>query len=391
MNCADGFVPGARLTLQPYCAGALSGRRFAAKDLFQIKGYGTGFGNPDWLATHAPAEQTATLLEILLGSGAQLCGKTITDELAYSLVGDNLHYGAPLNPAAPERFAGGSSCGSASVVASGEVDFALGTDTAGSIRIPASHCGLFGFRPTHSVLSMAGVLPLAPGFDTVGWVARDAQTFVEVGHALLGASAPLPTGPLTLGIARSAFDRVNPTCREMLWDAAQRLAKKLQAPRVVVLEHPLALETLAATFRVLQAQAAWEQHGDWITNLRPRIAEDVAARFEWGASLQPQTVVSARVDAGRHREWIDALFDRVDILIWPTAAELAPRRGSSQEERSIYRRQVLLLTAMSSLAGLPEATLPLCRIEGAPMGVSLIARRGCDIRLLQFVQSVYCC
>src|SRR5262245_20127130 len=154
--------------------GPLAGLTFAAKDLFDIAGSRVCAGNPDWLRTHAPAEKTAPAVQILLGAGATLVGKTLTDELAFSMSGENIHYGTPLNPAAPDRIPGGSSSGSASATASKLVDFALGTDTSGSIRVPASYCGLFSMRPTHGRISCQGVVPLAPSFDTIGWFARDA-------------------------------------------------------------------------------------------------------------------------------------------------------------------------------------------------------------------------
>jgi amidase len=168
--------------------GPLAGRRFAVKDLFAIAGHRACFGNPDWLSTHWAAEATAPVITWLLDAGAALVGTTVTDELAFSLTGENPHYGTPPNPAAPGRVPGGSSSGSASAVAGGLVDFALGTDTGGSVRVPASHCGIFGFRPTHGAVSPAGVLPFSPSFDTVGWFARDADTLAAVGDRLFPAT-----------------------------------------------------------------------------------------------------------------------------------------------------------------------------------------------------------
>ena len=153
--------------------GALAGRRFAVKDVFEVAGRVACFGNPTWLATHAPAAATAPALRALMGAGAHLAGYTVTDELAFSLTGVNAFYGTPVNPASPGRVPGGSSSGSASAVAGGLCDFALGTDTGGSVRVPASHCGVFGFRPSHGAIPLTGVLPFAPRFDTVGWFARD--------------------------------------------------------------------------------------------------------------------------------------------------------------------------------------------------------------------------
>jgi amidase len=172
------YLPGA-------ATGPLAGLTFAAKDLFDVAGYVACAGNPDWLRTHAPAGKTAPVVQTLLEAGATLMGKTVTDELAFSMSGENIHYGTPINPAAPARIPGGSSSGSASATASKLVDFALGTDTSGSIRVPASYCGLFSLRPTHGRISCQGVIPLAPSFDTVGWVARDATLLQRIGEVLL--------------------------------------------------------------------------------------------------------------------------------------------------------------------------------------------------------------
>ncbi len=190
------FVPGPRAERAPLGVGRLSGLTFAVKDLFDLAGTTTSFGNPDWAATHAPAVATAPVVLALLQAGARLAGKTKTQELAYGLTGENIWHGTPTNPAAPARFPGGSSCGSAAAVAGGLVDFALGSDTGGSVRIPASYCGLFGIRPTHGAISLAGACPLAPSFDTPGWFTRSASLLTGVGEVLLAGPRHVAEGPL---------------------------------------------------------------------------------------------------------------------------------------------------------------------------------------------------
>ena len=137
-------------TLKGSGAGPLAGSTFAVKDAFHIEGARTGFGQPDWLRSHPPARVTATAVKQVLAAGADMVGKTHCDELCYSLTGENVHFGTPVNVNAPGRVPGGSSNGSAAAVAGGLVDFALGTDCGGSIRIPASYCGIIGLRPTHA-------------------------------------------------------------------------------------------------------------------------------------------------------------------------------------------------------------------------------------------------
>src|SRR5271155_634032 len=193
------FVPGPRLTVAPTAAGPLSGLTFAVKDLIDVAGTPTGGGNPDWLKAQEPAATSAPAVEALLAAGATLYGKTITDELAFGLEGVNAHYGTPVNPACPDRIPGGSSSGSGVAVAAGLVDFALGTDTGGSVRVPASFVGVFGFRPTHGAVSTAGVLPFAPSYDTVGWFARDAGVLRRVGETLLGPATDVSLHRLVRG------------------------------------------------------------------------------------------------------------------------------------------------------------------------------------------------
>ncbi|MGY3574847.1 amidase family protein [Bradyrhizobium sp. USDA 4504] len=189
------FVPGPIIQRGPNRSGPLSGLTFAVKDLFDVAGTVTGCGNPDWAATHEVEEADAWAVDHLLGAGAALTGKTITDEISLGLLGINKFYGTPLNPRAPDRVPGGSSSGSASAVAGGLVDIALGTDSGGSVRVPSCFCGLYGLRPTHGRISVAGMMTQAPSFDTVGYFARDATTFARVGAVLLGEQVPdaLPT------------------------------------------------------------------------------------------------------------------------------------------------------------------------------------------------------
>src|SRR6476620_10438368 len=179
-----------QFTLPPTKDGPLSGLTFAVKDLIDVAGHHTGCGNPAWRDMHPPASVSAVCVEQLLAAGARCEGKTITDELAFSLLGENHFYGTPLNPAAPDRVTGGSSNGSASAVACEIVDFALGTDTGGSVRIPASNCGIWGWRPSHGLISVAGVMPFSPTLDTVGVFTRSAELLQRVATVLLATDGP---------------------------------------------------------------------------------------------------------------------------------------------------------------------------------------------------------
>src|SRR3954451_20108750 len=187
--------------------GPLRRLTFAVKDLIDVAGYRTGCGNPTWLATHPPASVSAVCVEQLLAAGAQCEGKTITDEFAFSLLGENFHYGTPLNPAAPERVPGGSSSGSASAVACGCVDFAIGTDTGGAVGVPASNCGIWGWRPSHGLISVAGVMPFAPTLDTVGVFTRSGTLLEQVAGVLLATELGAPASSVgAIHLVREAFE-----------------------------------------------------------------------------------------------------------------------------------------------------------------------------------------
>ena len=280
------FVPGSGIHRKSQSQGPLSGLTFAAKDIYDLEGAVTGCGNPDWAATHPPAKADAWAVTELLRAGADLVGKTITDELAYSLNGQNAHYGTPTNVNAPGRIPGGSSSGSAAAVAGGLVDCALGSDTGGSVRIPASYCGLYGLRPTHGRLSLQGVMPLAPSFDTVGWFARDARTFREVGRALFDS---LPQGKTELRhllLAEDVFGLLDAAVAAELHPLVQALEGRFgQARRVSAL--PSAdWQDLMLTFRLLQAHEIQQQHKDWILETRPTFGPEVAERFSWALSIR---------------------------------------------------------------------------------------------------------
>lgn len=259
-------------------AGPLAGLTFGAKDLFHIAGARTGFGQPDWLRTHAPATQTAVAVERLLAAGADMVGKTFTDELAYSLTGENVHYGTPVNTAAPDRIPGGSSNGSAAAVAGGLVDFALGSDCGGSVRLPASYCGILGMRPSHGRVSLEGAIPFGPSFDVAGWFARDPEIFEAVGRVLLNDQTT-PDPPVRLRYAADAFAMVDGSVTDALAGPVALAADEIGARGTVTVSD----ENLGAwmeVFRTLQAAEVWTNHGAWVTATRPALGPGVKERFE---------------------------------------------------------------------------------------------------------------
>jgi amidase len=372
------FLPGPRLTKEPSAAGPLDGLTFAAKDLFDVEGALTGCGNPDWAASHAPATRDAWAVRRLLERGARLVGKTVTDEISLGLLGANRFFGAPVNPIAPDRYPGGSSSGSAVAVAAGEVDFALGSDTGGSVRTPASFLGLYGLRPSHGAIPTDGLMTQAPSFDTVGYFARDAALFARVGAALLpeGAAAPIEA----ILIATDALDRCDPQIREAAAAAIGRLAGRFAESRPIALADEGFARWNAEHCR-LQHPEFSETFQPWLDAVNPRLSFGVARALAL-ARLIP---AAEREAARRFRAEVRA---RVDTLIagralcFATMPILPPPLSASLAEMGEADQRIVDLTCIAGLTGLPQVSLPLARVGGLPVGVSFVGPRGSDRALL---------
>ena len=361
--------------------GPLRGLTFAVKDVFDIAGHRTGNGNPVWLETHPPATRTASSVERLLAAGAQMIGKTHTDEMTYSLNGENVHYGTPTNPRAPGRIPGGSSSGSAVAVAGGVADFALGTDCGGSIRLPASYCGIFGIRPTHGLVPADGVVDLAASFDTVGWFARDAQTLRRVGEVLLPTT---PFAPKRLLIADDAFAFVGPEVSAALAAAVGRLKAALADHRHVRVyaSEPAAWSGI---FRVLQGSEIWRRHGDWIEAHNPSFGPGIAERFRWARTIDPAEVERLRPQREAVARRMAELLGGDALLCLPTAPGIAPKLATPPDELEVFRARAFGLLSIAGLARLPQVALPLATMGGCPLGLSLIGPSGCDRGLLDWL------
>jgi amidase len=361
--------------------GLLAGLSFAAKDVFDIAGTRTGYGHPTWLETHPPAETTAEAVRLVLGAGAKLVGRTISDELCYSLSGENFHFGTPINPKAPDHIPGGSSSGSAAAVAGGLADFALGTDCGGSVRVPASYCGIFGMRPTHSRVSLDGVFPFAKSFDCAGWFARDPDVLMRVGRVLLGERTP-PSPFHRLLIAEDAFERADAPVREAFAPIIAALERRVGRAHRITLSRS-GLETWFETFRVVQASEIWHSFGKWVEAEQPRFGPGVRERLEIAASITEEQAAEAR---SRRREIIGELEAAImpgDVVCLPTTPRAAPLRGSHLTEvEVVQRQQAMALLCTAGLGGLPQISLPGAEVAGTPVGLSIIARRGADIDLL---------
>jgi amidase len=367
--------------------GSLSGLTFAVKDIFDVAGHRTGFGHPDWLATHLPAQQTAPVIVRLLAAGARMIGRTHCDELCYSLTGENVHYGMPVNVKAPGRVPGGSSSGSAAAVAGQLVDFAIGTDCGGSVRIPASYCGIFGMRPTWGQVALEGAIPFGPSFDVAGWFARNAALMEKVGHALL-KDCQEPPRPKRLLVARDAFALVEGGVVEALRPQVSRLEQLIGRCEEIELS-PTGLVGWFETFRTIQAAEVWASVGHWINELRPKLGPGVKERIAWAATVTPQMLAQANERRAEVGLRIERLLEPEDVLCLPTSPRVAPLRGTPLCKIEIdYRHQAMCLLCISGLAGLPQLSLPMAQLDGLPLGLSLVGRRGADTMLLRIASQL---
>ncbi|MGJ0508574.1 MAG: amidase [Methylocystis sp.] len=361
--------------------GPLSGSTFVVKENIDVAGKVSTNGHPQWAASHAPARSNAAVVDRLLAAGARLVGKTHMDEMAYSLMGANPHYGTPINPSAPDRHSGGSSSGSAVAVAAALVNFALGTDTAGSCRAPAAFCGVFGFRSSHGAIPMDGVVPLAPSLDVIGWFARDVARMGTVGDVLLPPDKD-HAGFDEAVMFIDAFSNVGTAFAEAAAPAIDML--KGGHWREGRLDEEF-FKTALAHFRNLQAFEAWASHGAWIQAEHPTFGKGVEERFAIASKVTLDQKRAAEAFREEARKRVDALLGDKGFLVMPTAPFRSPLLSESEEELDAKRYQMMRLFLIASYFSLPQISLPL-PTSGAPVALSFVGRRGSDRQLLALAQ-----
>ncbi len=383
----NAFVPDSNAYLPGSDIGPLSGLTFAAKDIFDIAGHVTGCGNPYWLATHGPAEANAWVVQRPVDAGAAMVGKTITDELTRGIFGENMHYGTPVNPNAPGRVPGGSSSGSASAVAGHLVDFALGSDTGGSVRVPSSFCGLFGLRPTHGRIPLDGMLLQAPTFDTIGWFARDTETFARVGSVIMPPGNATPR-PQRLVIAEDAWDLAEPATRQALETALVKIGALFANSSTLRLS-PTSLEEWSGHQQVLQSREAWESARDWIDQVNPTFSFEVSDRYVTARSVTDEQIVTAQAGRDAVTARMNEVFDGGDVVVClPTTVSPAPLLGQRVSERHTLRLRNSALTSIAGNTGRPQISLPLAEVDGLPVGLSLLGDYGADEQLIALAREI---
>lgn len=368
----------------PSSAGKLCGLSLAVKDLFHIAGINTSAGNPQWLDTHDIPQNTSSIVESLINSGASFVGKTITDELAYSLNGINQHYGMPINHKAKNRIIGGSSSGSAAAVVNKEADIGLGTDTGGSIRVPSSYCGLFGIRTTHGVLSTDNMVALAPSFDTVGWMTRDIDTLLSVAEVLLPTSKQTVNQQSEVGFANQLFQQSS-----FEIEATQWADNHLTGYEILNDLLPYSfLSNASETFKILQGWEIWQTHKHWLTTNKPKIADDIQARLDWCEQITEKEYAHALDQQSYFKTKIASLMSDYSAIVLPTAPGPAPKIETESQHLAEYRDKLLSFTCLAGLTGQPQVHLPLFQYEQAPVGLSILGRKNSDIDLIRFARNI---
>jgi amidase len=386
MEDIGAFVPGPRARIVGKAGGPLSGLTFAAKDLFDVAGVPTGGGNHDWPTGRAIPTQHSWAVQTLLDAGATLIGKTITDEVSLGILGENAFDGTPVNVRAPGRVPGGSSSGSAAAVAAGLCDTALGTDTGGSVRVPASFCGLYGIRPTHGRINVAGMMPQAPTSDTTGWFARDATTFSKVSAVMLGEqiSQALPT---RLVVAVDAFGFAGANVAAALQPMVHRLAALVGHGREDIMAPP-GLSVWARAQRTLQPFEAYTTFKAWLDERNPRFAFSVARALVMGSMIPESERGWAALMRQEARGRMAHLLPEGTILCLPTTPFPAPLRGQPLSALDPLRDRITCLCAQGGLAGHPQVSLPGATVDGLPVGLSIIGPRGSDATLVAVARAL---
>jgi amidase len=367
-------------------SGILAGLRLGVKDIFDVEGYRTGCGNPEKFAEAAPAVRSASCVKVLLDSGARFAGKTVTDELVFSLMGQNVHFPFPVNPKAPGRVTGGSSCGSAAAVAGGLADIALGSDTGGSVRAPASFCGLIGLRTTQGRIPIDGAMPLASSLDTVGWFAADIEIYEAVGKILLGRDAF--RGLLTRAVTLDTMETYVAGPDEAAEYTRMKALVGLPFTARETLPFTSSPDELYSCFRNIQAFEAWAAHGAWLEAHEDAVGAGTLERFRYGKGIDEQTVHAERVRRLAFRaEMLELLTDGA-VLVLPTVPGAAPLKDAAPEDLQSYRERALHLLCLAGLSGCPQITLPVGAVHGAPIGLSIVGPPDSDVALIRLGRKI---
>jgi amidase len=366
--------------LKGAASGPLAGLSAVVKDMYDIAGERTGCGSPEWLATHPPAARNCPPVQKILDAGATIIGKTVCDEYFYSVSGANAHYGTPVNARAPGRLPGGSSAGSAAACGAGLSDFALGSDTGGSVRVPASFNGVYGLRPTHERIEHSGVVDMAPSFDVPGWFAATPGVFRKVGAVLLD-SRRVAAKIDRVVVLEDAFAQAEEPVADLLRTLLEFMSDDLPGMahgRIA----PDGFDPWREAFRIVQAYETWQTFGGFITRHKPNLGPGVKERMQFASTVTATQANASREIVNKARDHIRQIAVPGTVLALPTAPSIAPKIEISGPELEDFRTRVMRLTCTSGISGLPQMNVPGGTINGCPIGLSFIGWAGGDEALL---------
>lgn len=375
------FVRDNHIALSGLKEGPLAGLTFGIKDVFEIQGSTYSNGHPKWLETKEPAEFTASLVTNLLESGADLVGKTVCDELMFSLSGENWHYGSPINPHDPRRYCGGSSSGTVAAVAGNLVDFAVGTDCLGSIRVPPSYTGTIGIRASIGRIPMDGQAPYSDSLDSTGFVAQDTEIFQKVADVMLGADAS-EIKFKRLFIPEDSFDSVDPEIKEALEPALNHIKGFFDQVDYGEISNGK-LEEWVKVLQTIQQYEVWQSYGGWVRKHRPRLSEGPGSRLEQSSRITLAEYQDALAKREEIMEEVNEIIDEDTLMVLPSAASIAPLRSSTEDEINANRLQTSKLLCISPLTGNPQISLPLAEHQELPLGISLLSKKNTDQALVK--------
>ncbi|KAI3735694.1 hypothetical protein L6452_15202 [Arctium lappa] len=391
----------------------LTGLTFAVSDLFDISGFVTGFGNPDWERTHEAASQTSPVVSALVDGGATCVGKTVVDEMSFGISGENRHYGTPTNPVAPARIPGGSCSGAAVAVAAKLVDFSLGVDTVGGVRQPAGHCGILGFRPSYGVVSHLGIIPVSTSFDTVGWFATDPSILRRIGQVLLQVPFAVQRNPRNVVIADDCF-QLSKIPIDRLTQVVIRSTENLFGKQVLKHEilsdyiaskvpslKPLdskksngdikfsSLRSLANIMQLLRRHEFSHNHFEWINKVKPALDPLISAQVQERPELSEKDIENFRTVRSELRSALNTLLKDDGVLVIPTVSSPPSKLGAKELSSEDHLISEFPLTSLASMSGCCQVTMPLGLLENYPVSVSFLARHGGDRFLLDTLQTMH--
>lgn len=393
------FMPYPTVALAAARHGPLAGLSFAVKDLFDVAGYPTSGGQPMLLAMSGIKTCSTPVVTQLLDAGAQFVGKTITDELAFSINGQNAHFGDPINPHAPDRISGGSSSGSASAVAHGLCDIGIGSDTGGSVRAPANHCGLIGIRTSHGLVSLEHAVAFAPSLDSCGWFASDIDVFIKASEVLLQAPfcQTALLGPINKPrwmLGSDWWSALAPEVGKAHQAAMQGIGNAIEQAGQALLSFDIdfpafgatRLDDLVLAFRQIQGFEAWQCDGALIQDYALSLGPGVAERFAWASQVSEADYIKASKLREAFANWMQGQLADDGLLIVPTMPDVAPLRQADSASLDQYRASAMRMLCVAGLCRLPQINLPLSQRLGAPLGLSLIGPAASDLALLPWAK-----